>query len=76
MRTVQMTLDEALVKEVDAAARRLRTTRSGFTRRALREILKHLREMEMDRRHREGYLRHPVGPDEVSIWEPEQVWGD
>ena len=37
MRTVQMTLDEDLVKAVDKASKRLGTTRSEFTRRALRE---------------------------------------
>jgi hypothetical protein len=31
MKTVQMTLDEQLVKAVDSAARKLGTTRSGFT---------------------------------------------
>jgi metal-responsive CopG/Arc/MetJ family transcriptional regulator len=32
-----MTLDEDLIARVDRAARRLKTTRSGFTRQALRE---------------------------------------
>ncbi len=37
MRTVQMTLDERLVDRVDRAARRLGTSRSAFTRDALRD---------------------------------------
>jgi len=40
MKTVQMTLDESLVREVDKAAKRLGTTRSAFARKALREALK------------------------------------
>ena len=40
MKTVQMTLDENLVKAVDRAAKKLRTTRSAFTRQALRSALK------------------------------------
>ena len=36
MKTVQMTLDENLVKAVDSAAKKLGTTRSAFTRQALR----------------------------------------
>ena len=40
MKTVQMALDENLVKAVDSAARKLGTTRSGFTRKALRSALK------------------------------------
>jgi metal-responsive CopG/Arc/MetJ family transcriptional regulator len=38
MKTVQMTLDEELVARVDRAAMRLKTTRSGFTRQALRDV--------------------------------------
>ncbi|UCC54973.1 MAG: ribbon-helix-helix protein, CopG family, partial [Anaerolineaceae bacterium] len=35
MRTIQMTLDDDLVKKVDAIANELHTTRSAFTRDAL-----------------------------------------
>jgi metal-responsive CopG/Arc/MetJ family transcriptional regulator len=76
MKTVQMTLDEALVKEVDRAAQELGTTRSAFTRDALRDALVRLRERAMEERHRAGYLRHPVQEGEFSDWEGEQVWVD
>jgi metal-responsive CopG/Arc/MetJ family transcriptional regulator len=36
MKTVQMTLDESLVEQVDRVAQSLGTTRSAFTRDALR----------------------------------------
>lgn len=76
MQTVQMTLDEDLVTEVDEVAARLGTSRSAFTRDALRLALAELREHELEVRHREGYRHHPVQPDEVSDWEDEQVWVD
>jgi metal-responsive CopG/Arc/MetJ family transcriptional regulator len=76
MRTVQMTLDEELVKAVDQAVKRLGTTRSAFTRNALQEALKKVRSAELDRKHREGYARKPVKHGEFSVWESEQVWGD
>lgn len=76
MKTVQMTLEEDLVDQVDRAAHTLGTTRSAFTRDALREALVRLREREMERRHRAGYERRPVVPGEFSDWEDEQVWGD
>ena len=76
MKTVQMTLDEDLVKAVDEAARRLRTTRSAFTRRALREALRALAVGELERRHRRGYDARPVKRGEFSVWEKEQEWGD
>ena len=76
MKTVQMTLDEHLVKAVDSAARKLGTTRSGFTREALRSALKEVRIKELEFKHREGYKHKPVRPGEFSNWEAEQIWGD
>lgn len=76
MKTVQMTLEEDLVAAVDRAAKRLRTTRSGFARIALREALRNLRGKEMERLHREGYAQNPVRRGEFDIWEKEQAWGD
>ena len=76
MKTVQMTLDENLVKAVDSAAKKLRTTRSAFTREALRSALKEVRLRELESKHREGYRRKPVNRGEFSDWESEQVWGD
>ena len=76
MKTVQMTLDEALVVAVDRAVKRLGTTRSAFAREALRAALARMRVKEMERKHREGYLRKPVRRGEFSVWEAEQVWVD
>ncbi len=76
MQTVQMTLDEDLVTEVDAAVTKLGTSRSAFARDALRQALAGLREHELEQRHREGYRRHPVHPGELSDWEDEQIWVD
>jgi metal-responsive CopG/Arc/MetJ family transcriptional regulator len=76
MKTVQMTLDDVLVEEVDRAATHLGTTRSAFTRDALRAALTNLKERELERRHRAGYERQPVKPGELDDWEAEQVWGD
>jgi metal-responsive CopG/Arc/MetJ family transcriptional regulator len=76
MKTVQMTLDEKLVAAVDTAARRLKTTRSAFTRRALYAALELLRTEEKERRHREGYSRKPASRRDLGRWEREQAWGE
>lgn len=76
MKTVQMTLDETLVKAVDTAAKKLGTTRSAFTREALRSALKEVHVKDLETKHREGYKRKPVKRGEFSDWESEQVWGD
>jgi metal-responsive CopG/Arc/MetJ family transcriptional regulator len=70
-----MTLDEDLVQEVDRVAQQMGTSRSSFTRDALRAALERQRMRELERRHREGYLRHPVQPGELWDAEDEPVWG-
>jgi len=76
MRTIQMTLDDDLVKEVDRVSKQLSTNRSAFTRKALREALDRHSLQQLEREHRQGYERHPVVADEFSAWETEQAWGD
>ena len=76
MKTVQMTLDENLVTAVDKAAKQIGTTRSAFTRDALRSALRTIRIQELERKHREGYARKPVRRGEFRVWEDEQAWGE
>jgi metal-responsive CopG/Arc/MetJ family transcriptional regulator len=74
MKTVQMTLDENLIASVDKVAKRLGTTRSAFTRQALKAALREIRMNELEQKHREGYKRKPVKHGEFEDWEAEQVW--
>lgn len=76
MKTVQMTLDEDLVARVDRAARALRTSRSAFTRDALRRALAEIERHADEQRQRRGYERQPVEPGEFDCWEDEQTWMD
>jgi len=76
MKTVQVTLDDALIEAMDHAARSLGITRSAFIREALQAALTGLQERELERKHRAGYERKPVEPGEFSDWENERAWGD
>ena len=76
MRTVQMTLDDDLVKTVDRVSKQLNTNRSAFTRKALREALSRYNLELLECKHRQGYAQHPVTAEESSVWETEQAWGD
>ncbi len=76
MRTIQMTLDDDLVTAVDRVSKELRTSRSAFARKALRDALERCTHEQLERRHRRGYERYPVAVDEFSVWETEQAWGD
>ena len=74
MRTVQMTLDEDLIETVDKIVKELKTTRSSFTRKALREAIERLKIRRLEEKHRKGYKLHPVSAFEFSVWEDEQEW--
>ena len=76
MRTIQMTLDDDLVEAVDKIVKELKTTRSAFTRAALREAINNLNISRLEKKHQRGYEIHPVSKGEFSVWEKEQDWGD
>ncbi len=76
MRTVQMTLDNKLIASVDKAVKSLKTTRSAFTRTALRNELNSLNVRWLEDRHKKGYAEHPAKKNEFSAWDDQQVWGD
>ena len=76
MRTIQMTLDDDLVEAVDKLVKKLKTTRSAFARKALREAIKQVNIESLENKHKKGYERHPVSKAEFSVWESEQEWGD
>ena len=76
MRTVQMTLDDDLVSAVDKIVRKLKTTRSAFARKALKDAIRQAKITMLEKKHKKGYERCPVGKTEFSVWESEQEWGD
>lgn len=76
MKTVQMTLDEKLIRDVDKIVKKLKTNRSAFARTALARELKRVRDLEKERKHRKGYIDMPEATDEYRGWEQEQEWPD
>jgi metal-responsive CopG/Arc/MetJ family transcriptional regulator len=76
MRTIQMTLDDDLVASVDRVVKRLKTSRSAFTRKALKDAIKQVNVDMLEKKHKKGYERHPAGKTEFSVWESEQEWSE
>ncbi len=76
MRTIQMTLDSDLVDAVDLVSEELSTSRSAFTRQALRDALAKHKRQQLEKQHRKGYEKHPMVAEEFGVWETEQVWGE
>lgn len=75
MKTIQMTIDERLLKLVDKLSRSRKTTRSAFIRDALEAEIRRQRVREKEDQHAEGYARNPVVPGEFDVWVNEQDWG-
>jgi len=75
MKTIQMTIDERLLKLVDKLSQARKTTRSAFIRDALEAEIRRERIREAEIRHAQGYARKPVAPGEFDVWFSEHDWG-
>jgi metal-responsive CopG/Arc/MetJ family transcriptional regulator len=76
MTTISITLDKEMLQAVESLSHALGMTLSAFMTHALQLALQQQRIKELEEKHRQGYLNHPVGEEEFSVWEDEQVWGD
>jgi hypothetical protein len=52
--------------------KKMKTTRSAFARKALRDAIKQAHIKMLEKQHKKGYERYPVGNTEFSVWESEQ----
>jgi len=75
MKTIQMTIDERLLKLVDKLTRARKTTRSALIRDALEAEIRRQGIRDAEIRHAEGYARKPVASGEFDLWLNEQDWG-
>lgn len=76
MQTIQLTVDESLLAEVDRVTQQLSMTRAAFVRVALELALRNQKTIMLEQQHAEGYARHPVKSGEFDEWESEQVWSE
>jgi metal-responsive CopG/Arc/MetJ family transcriptional regulator len=74
MQTVQIVLDEPLLRAADRAARRAKKNRSELMREALREHLRRLEIRAMEERDREGYKNLPDTAEDATAWEAVEAW--
>lgn len=75
MKTIQMTIDEPLLKAVDRVSKVRKTTRSAFIRYAVQQELQREQIGVREARHAAGYARQPVTKGEFDLWQKEQDWG-
>jgi metal-responsive CopG/Arc/MetJ family transcriptional regulator len=74
MQTIQVVLDDGLLKATDAAARKQKVNRSALIRNALEKHLKELKELELEARDRAGYLKQPQQSEDIQVWDEVAVW--
>jgi metal-responsive CopG/Arc/MetJ family transcriptional regulator len=74
METIQVVLDEKLLKAADTAAKREKVNRSALIRQALSEHLKRLHVRDAEERDRRGYRAKPQREEEYQPWEDAAVW--
>lgn len=73
-KTVQMTIDDGLLAQVDTVVSELGTNRSAFVRQALELALRQIQLQKLEVQHRVGYEQQPQTADEFDIWQDEQIW--
>ena len=74
METIQVVLDQELLRAADRAVRKLKTNRSALFREALRSHLKRIDLLEKEKKEREAYLRYPDSLDEPAAWDKVADW--
>lgn len=76
MKTIQMTIDENLLQEVDKTVKGLNTTRSAFIWLALEQALRQYQVRRLEEKDEVGYKTVPADATEIEDWKAEQSWGD
>jgi metal-responsive CopG/Arc/MetJ family transcriptional regulator len=74
METIQIVLDEKLLKATDVASKRQKVNRSALIREAIQQHLKRLHDLELEDRDRRGYLAKPQREEEFRVWEDAAAW--
>jgi len=73
MTTIQVVLDDELLKAAGRAARRSKKNRSELMREALRQYLRNKEIRAMEEQERIGYTKHPQTKEELQ-WVAEASW--
>lgn len=74
MQTIELTIDESLLAKLDEITSKLSLTRVAFIQQSLETALQEQEILTQERRHSEGYARHPVQQGEFDRWENVRAW--
>jgi len=68
METIQLSIEQSLVAEVQQATNALEMTPSDFIKLAVERALQQREIIAKERRDAQGYLEHPQKPEEIEEW--------
>jgi len=74
METIQLTIDESLLAQVQQATSVLQMTPSDFMKLALERALQQQEIIARERRDAQGYADRPQSSEEIEEWDAEQHW--
>jgi len=74
MATIQVVIEDRLLRAADRMAKKQQVNRSALFREALRSYLKNQHFRELERRERDAYERTPDDMSEVALWEGVAAW--
>ena len=74
METIELSIDESLLAEVQQATSALQMTPSDFMKVALERALQQREKIALERKDAQGYSNHPQQPEEIEEWQSEQDW--
>ena len=69
MKTIQVVVEEDLLRAAGREAKRAKVNRSMLFRAALRDYLKRKRIEALEEQHRRAYKRNPEQPGEFGVWD-------
>ena len=76
METIQLSIEESLLAQVQQATSALHMTPSDFITVALERALQQREIIAKERQHARGYLANPQRPEEIAEWQDEQEWDE
>lgn len=76
METIQVTIEDSLLAEVQQATNALQITPSDFIKVALERAVQQREIIAKERRDAQGYAEHPQRPEEIEEWLDEQHWDE
>jgi antitoxin component of RelBE/YafQ-DinJ toxin-antitoxin module len=76
METIQLTIEESLLAEVQQATTALQMTPSDFMKVALERALEQREIIAKEQKDAQGYAQHPQSAEEIEEWESEQDWSE